>query len=213
MTVDPHAPFFPPDSVIRRVDGEWALLLGGGRALLMQLAHPLVAKGVAEHSDFKSNPFDRLQRTLDASWTIVFGTNTDAARTAEGIHRVHERVAGAGYQANDPDLLMWVHATLVDTALRVHRRFLGSLSDGQAEEYYAESMLVAALLGVPMEQQPADLGAFRAYVRTMLTTLEVSDEAKQQAADVLHPKLPTSTGAVDAVRPPADCWPTPAAPP
>ena len=190
MTVDPLAPFFPPDSVIRRVDGEWALLLGGGRALLMQLAHPLVAKGVAEHSDFKNNPFDRLQRTLDASWTIVFGTNADAARTAAVIHRVHDRVVGADYHANDPELLLWVHATLVDTALRVHRRFLGGLSDDEAEEFYAESMIVASLLGVPMERQPADLTAFRTYVRTMISTLVVSEEAKHQATEVLHPKLP-----------------------
>src|SRR4051812_46738569 len=108
---------FPPDAMIRRVDGENVLLLGGGRALLMQIAHPSVAAGVAGHSDFASGPFARLQRTLEASYTIVFGTETEARRTAAAIKAVHERVTGPGYYANDPALLLWVHATLVDTSL------------------------------------------------------------------------------------------------
>src|ERR1700736_549817 len=72
------AGLFPPDAVIRKVDGEVALLLGGGRALLMQLAHPLVAKGVAEHSGFESAPLARLERTLAATYTVVFGPTTEA---------------------------------------------------------------------------------------------------------------------------------------
>ena len=73
---------FPPDAVVRRVDGESVLLLGGGRALLMQLAHPLVAKGVAEHSDFRRDPFARLRRTLDATYAIVFGSEAEARAAA-----------------------------------------------------------------------------------------------------------------------------------
>src|SRR2546429_319415 len=123
----PVGDFFPPDAVVRRVDGEAVLLLGGGRALLMQLAHPMVARGVAEHSQFEADPFSRLQRTLDAVTTIVFGTEDEARQVAAVVGAVHERVFGDGYRANDPDLLMWVHATLIDTALRVHARFLRPL--------------------------------------------------------------------------------------
>ena len=181
---------FPPDAVVRRVDSEAVLILGGGRALLMQLAHPLVARGVAEHSGFESDPWSRLQRTLSAGYTIVFGTREQAEQTAAAVHAVHERVRGERYVANDPDLLLWVHATLVDTGLRVHRRFLGGLTAPDAERYYAESMTVAEMLGVPRAAQPADLTAFRDYVRSTVASLEVSDEARQLARSVLRPGLP-----------------------
>jgi uncharacterized protein (DUF2236 family) len=166
------------------------LLLGGTRALLMQLAHPLVARGVADHSGFEADPFARLQRTLDASYTIVFGTEEAARRVARRIHNVHRRVTGEGYEANDPELLLWVHSTLVDTALRIHARFLGPLPRPEAEAYYHQSTIVAELLGVPLDRQPADLDAFRAYVRHQVATLEVSDEARALARSVLHPKVP-----------------------
>lgn len=181
---------FAPDSVIRRVDGELVLLLGGTRALLMQLAHPLVARGVADHSGFEADPFARLQRTLDASYTIVFGSEKAARRVARQVHNVHRRVRGDGYEANDPELLLWVHSTLVDTALRIHARFLRPLPDDEAEAYYRQSMQVAELLGVPLDRQPADLAAFRAYVRHQVATLEVSDDAHRLATTVLHPKVP-----------------------
>src|SRR6476661_2280383 len=103
---------FPEDAVIRRVGREGALVMGGGRALLMQLAHPSVAQGVAEHSDFEADPMARLRGTLEATYTIVFGTDEAAARTAASVHAVHDRVTGAGYRANDPELLCWVNATL-----------------------------------------------------------------------------------------------------
>jgi uncharacterized protein (DUF2236 family) len=184
---------FPDDAVIRRVDGEAVLLLGGGRALLMQLAHPKVAAGVADHSDFTSDPFSRLRRTLEMTYSIVFGTEEQAFATSRSLRAVHDRVAGPGYQANDPELLLWVHATLVDTALRVYRRFLRPLDADEAERYYRESTVMAGVLGVPNEIQPPDLAAFRAYVRTMVGTLEVTDTARQLARDVLRPKLPWPT--------------------
>src|SRR5260221_6042255 len=156
----------------------------------MQLAHPKVAAGVAEHSGFASDPFSRLRRTLDATFTIVFGTAEQAAETAAALRAVHDRVVGPGYQANDPELLMWVHATLVDTALRVHGRFLRPLPLDDAERYYAESMTIAEVLGVPRTMQPVDLTAFRAYVRGMVGTLEVSDTARRLARSILHPRMP-----------------------
>lgn len=181
---------FSNQDVIRRVDGELALLAGGGRALLLQLAHPLVARGVAEHSGFDADPFARLQRTLDASYAIVFGTEDEAARSAAVIRAVHDRVVGDGYAANDPALLEWVHATLVDTALFVHGRLLGTLSPAEAEEYYQQSAEVAALLGVPRDQQPADLAAFRSYMAHMVATVRVSGEARELSRRILHPPGP-----------------------
>jgi uncharacterized protein (DUF2236 family) len=176
--------------VIRRVDGERVLLLGGPRALLMQLAHPMVAKGVAEHSGFRADPFARLRRTLDASYRIVFGTADEARRTAAAVRAVHERVKGDGYEANDPELLLWVHSTLVDTAMRVHARFLRPLSDDDAEEFYRQSMVVAELLGVPTDVQPPDVASFRAYVRSQVGSLVVGDDARRLAKAVLRPRVP-----------------------
>src|SRR3954464_1731513 len=115
---------FASDAVIRKVNGEGVLLLGAGRALLMHLAHPSVSAGVADHSGFAADPFARLRRTLDASYTIVFGSEADAREVARRIARVHDHVTGPGYAANDPALLLWVHATLVDTALRIYQRFV-----------------------------------------------------------------------------------------
>jgi len=180
----------PADAVSRRVDAEAILLLGGGRALLMQLAHPSVAAGVAEHSDFRSDPLSRLQRTLDATYTVVFGTEEQARAVGQGLAKVHARVVGPGYRADDPALLLWVHATLVDTALRVHRRFLRPLSSDDAERYYDESKIIGSALGVPDDVLPATLAEFRQYVRTMVATLEVSDVARELAHAVLHPDVP-----------------------
>lgn len=188
--VDGRRPLFPADAVVRRVDGERVLLLGGGRALLMQLAHPLVARGVAEHSGFKADPFARLRRTLNAAFLMTFGSVETAERTAASVRAVHERVRGEGYSANDPELVMWVHATLVDTALRVHGRFLGGLSPDDAERYYQESKRKAELLGVPAADQPADLVAFRRYVRWMVATVRVSDDARKLARAVVSPRVP-----------------------
>jgi uncharacterized protein (DUF2236 family) len=170
------------------------LLLGGGRALLMQLAHPSVAAGVAEHSDFEQDPLSRLRRTLEATYTVVFGTEAQARRVGEALHRVHDRVTGPGYRANDPELLLWVHATLVDTALRVHSRFLRPLSSPEAERYYQESKVIGEIFGIPPGIQPETLAEFRTYVRGMVATAEVSDTARQLARSVLHPNLPAVAG-------------------
>jgi uncharacterized protein (DUF2236 family) len=181
---------FDDDAVIRRIGREGALVLGGGRALLMQLAHPAVAQGVADHSDFQSDPLARLRATLEATSTLVFGTDEEAEQIASAIRAVHDHVTGAGYHANDPELLCWVNATLTDTAMRVYTSLIGQLSETDAARYYEESTRIAEVLGCPRDRQPADLAAFRSYVHDMVGTLEVSDTARAMARAVLHPRLP-----------------------
>ncbi len=180
---------FADDAVIRRVDSEPLLLVGGGRALLMQLAHPQVAAAVADHSGFRSDPWARLRHTVRAISAIVFGTAAQGEEAAACLRAVHHRVTGPGYRAADPELLLWVHATLVDTALRVHARFLRPLPPDEAARYYSESAVVAELLGVPRDRQPADLAAFRRYVRAMVGTVTVTDTARRLAVDVLRPRF------------------------
>jgi uncharacterized protein (DUF2236 family) len=166
---------------VRRINSEGALLLGGGRALLMQIAHPLVARGVAEHSDFEADRVGRLLRTLRPVYAISFGTAAQAGEAAARVRARHGAVTGPGYQANDPDLLLWVHATLIDSALRSYRTFVGDLAPADAARYYEESATFAELFGVPPDRLPPTLEDFDAYVARMVATLEVTDEARHIA--------------------------------
>ena len=198
------APLFPPDSAIRRIGGESALLLSGGRALLMQVAHPLVAAGVAEHSGFTRDPWRRLARTMQAVYGIVYGTADDAERIGQGVRRGHTHVrgvlreqvgrfpAGTAYRADDPELLLWVHATLVDNALEVHERFVGPVSPDDRAAFYADMKVVGEVFGVPPELLPATYDAFAAYVGGMLAsgTLAVGSDARAVARAILDPPLP-----------------------
>jgi uncharacterized protein (DUF2236 family) len=169
--------------------------------LLLQLAHPSVARGVAAHSDFASDPFGRLQRTLDAVNTIVYGPADAAAETAAAVRAVHERVVGDGYSATDPTLVVWVHATLVDTALRMHARWVRPVPPEVAESFYAEAMVMGELFGAPIDSQPPDLASFRTYVRETITALvpQVGDEQRRLAHAVLHPRVPVIADPVVAL--------------
>lgn len=188
----PQQTLFRPDSVTWRVNQEPALLLGGGRALLMQLAHPSVAAGVAEHSDFRHRPLDRLMRTLELTLALTFGTRTDALAAAHQINVVHQRVRGIGYSATDPRLLLWVHATLIDSALVTYTAFVGPLADGERETYYQEAKLIGGLLGLANSRYPSTMAEFAAYLGGMLggPELVVDARARELASAVLRPPLP-----------------------
>src|ERR1700704_4416978 len=128
---------FAEDSVIRRVNRENVLpLFGGGRALLMQVAHPKGAAGVDEHSDFRRHPIRRLRRTLLMTMAIVFGDRETAMSAARTVNQVHGRVRGESYSAQDPELLLWVHATLGDTALVTYETFVKRRTPPARADFY-----------------------------------------------------------------------------
>lgn len=181
---------FPADSVIRRVNAEPVIMFGAGRALLLQLAHPNVAAGVAEHSDFQSNPFKRLRGTLEATYAMVYGDRVLAGGVGRRIRWVHDFVTGPTYAANDPANLLWVHATLLDTALGCYERLVRPLDPHTRETYYQEMTLVAEGFGCPRTDQPADLAAFEAYFARQVETIEVTDVGRRLARDIVHPRLP-----------------------
>lgn len=185
---------YPLGSVARRVNAETVLLLTGGRALLLQLAHPMVAAGVADHSDFLHDPFGRLARTLDLTLTVSFGDadqrHAAAARVAEAHRLVTGEHDGRSYRALDPELLLWVHATLVDSALVGYQRFVGRITEEARERYHAEMRWQAAAFGVPDDRLPPSLEDFRAYVNETVATLVVTDEARTLAQGVLRPRVP-----------------------
>ena len=178
-----------------RVDGEVLVLAGGSCALLMQLAHPAVAAGVAQHSDFRGDPFARLRRTLAASYAVVFGSRARAERAISRMNAIHTVVSGTipetgdRYRALDPALLLWVHATLVDTAIRVYDRFVAPLTDEEAEAYHAEARQIALRLGIPEASLPRTLGELRAEMERLIGSGEVrvSPTARTLATAVLYP--------------------------
>ncbi len=171
--------------MIRWVAAEPALIAGGGRALLLQLAHPKVAQGVADHSDFEHDPLPRLAGTLDFLTFVVWGTPEEAEHAAAAVRRIHEHVTGPGYFAGDPELQNWVNATLTETALDLYSRLFGPLPEAIAERYYEDATKVASVLGCPREAQPADLAAFRRYFAGTVASLEVTDTARVLARAVL----------------------------
>ena len=195
----PAEGLFAPGSVSWHVDRESLVLAGGTCALLMQVAHPAVAAGVAAHSDFRADPFARLRRTLGASWAITFGDGQRAERAIRRINAIHGAVRGVipetgiPYSALDPTLLLWVHATLVDTALRIHDLFVAPLSATQMNAYYREAAPVAALLGVPDGLIPETLADMRSWMAGLIASGEVrvSPTARSLASAILYPtRLP-----------------------
>lgn len=202
--VDPRSNLYGRDSLTWRINREAALLLGGGRALLLQLAHPLVAAGVAQHSDFRRDPLARLWRTLDLMLTITFADAAGAIRAVRQIEKAHKRVTGrldadigpfpkgTPYDANHPDLLLWVHATLVDSALVVYERFVGRLTPRERAAYYEESKRGGRILGVPPDLLPETLADFEDYMFEMSRgdVLAVGEIGRQVAEAVLWPSAP-----------------------
>ena len=193
-----------PGSVTWRVNREVALLAGGGCALMLQVAHPLVAAGVARYSNFKQDPLQRLYRTLDLVLTITFCDAVQAIHAVREIERRHARVhgtlsegigpfpRGTVYDANDPELLLWVHATLVDTGLRAYEMFIETLSDEDRATYYEESKITGRLFGIPETLLPPTWSKFEKYMRTMTqgNQLAVSPAAQDIAASILQPAAP-----------------------
>ncbi|MBV9284360.1 MAG: DUF2236 domain-containing protein [Acidimicrobiia bacterium] len=181
---------FPANSMIRRVSDEPAIGFGAGRALLLQLAHPHVAAGVAEHSDFTEHPFKRLQGTLEAVYTMVYGDLALAESVGRRVQWIHGFVTSPAYRANDPANLLWVHATLLDSALSCYERLVRPLSHDEVETYYEEMAVIAERFGCPRSEQPATYAAFRDYFAEQVEAMDVTDVGRRLSADVLAPKLP-----------------------
>lgn len=181
------------DSVARRVDRESFVLLGGTAALLLQVAHPLVAAGVADHSDFRRDPLGRLMRTLNTTLAMVFGTTPQANAALARVDRRHVAVRGTApnglrYDAHDPRLVVWVQTTLVLTSLRLYELVMGRLSEGDRDAYWQEAKLFARRLGATDAAMPDTYAELVSYEREMLASEVIPDaNAIAVARDVLRP--------------------------
>jgi len=191
MTGDPG--LYGPESEAWRLNREAMLLLGAGpRALLLQIAHPAVAAGVDEHSDFRSDPWRRLLATLRSYLTIVYGTTPAARAEIRRLNALHRGIKGSGYSARDPELSLWVHATLIDSTIVANDAWIEPLSRARRAAFYAETRPIGRAFGVPDDLLPPDLEAFEAYVDAMFGPagpIKVSAVARELGRAVLRPPL------------------------
>src|SRR5215207_3498720 len=190
---------FGPGSTIWQVDREALVFLGAGRAFLLQLAHPWVATAIAQHSKALSDPIGRFHRTFEIVFTLVFGSLEQALATSRRLHRRHAAISGylpqrlgqyskgSPYRANEVSALMWVHATLVETALAVHDLVLEPLETERRARYYADCQLLGVLFGIPLDAQPTDWPAFARYFEAMVLSegLTVGPAAREIGTRVL----------------------------
>ncbi len=192
--------------VARKINREMVVLLGWGRAILLQLAHPLVAAGVSDHSDFSAGArgyLRRVRHTVGAMLTICFGSPEEADRAIAGIRSVHDRInghlseatgpfeAGTPYSAHDPPLLLWVHATLLESLIEAYELLVGPLDDSEKTAYVTEAGDVAVALGIPAEMVPRTFPDLRAYLdeRYCSGDICVGETARTVGDALLRPTL------------------------
>lgn len=201
---DPVFGFYGPDSMMWRINRE-ALILGAGpTALLLQVAHPLIAEGVAQHSTFETDPFRRLHGTIQTTMDLVFGDGRAAERAVRKLNGIHASVRGeptdpearlltAGYRALDPELLLWVQATLIVTSVRAYEQWVSPLTAAEKEQFWQEARSVGVRLGIPLAVSPPDWKSLMAYWRRTLATTGVihpTPTARRMASLIRRPPFP-----------------------
>lgn len=175
------------------IAAEAIYLTGGGRALLLQIAHPAVGRGVVEHSDFANRMMDRLHATMTFVYASVYATPEEFAVVRRSVNRAHApvRAEAAGdspaYNAFDPQLQLWVAATLYATMIDLYERFFGRLSDADGERIYREFTVLGSALQVPPDAWPPTRAAFDVFWRDMVAGLRPTADTKQVARQILYP--------------------------
>jgi uncharacterized protein (DUF2236 family) len=194
-TVEPDPGLYGPDSVTWRVHADPTMVLGGLRALLLQAVHPLAMAGVAQHSDFRSDPWGRLFRTAEYVAVTSYGTTVEATRAAARVRGIHRKLGGVEpesgrpYRVDDPHLLLWVHCCETESFLSTATRCGLRLTASERDAYYAEQVTNARLIGLPSAPGSADEMA--AYFADMQPELTATAEARAAAHFVLFPPMPT----------------------
>jgi uncharacterized protein (DUF2236 family) len=204
-TKDPRAGVFGPESMLWRINRESIAFLGGGRAALLQLAHPFVAHAVDQHSHTKTDLSGRFVRTFDNVFAMVFGDLDTALGSAKRVHTYHGTVTGKieedvgpykkghAYEANTIPALLWVQATLIETSVQVYELVCKPMSLWEKDAYYEESKKFGALFGIPPSAAPSDWTAFRKYVDTMFAAgsdVAVGGPAREMAHYLMQPPAP-----------------------
>ena len=191
--------------MLRRINRETVVGLAGMRSLLMQAAHPIAFAGFFEATTMLAEPYPRLERTARVLTAIGFGTREEADAATRPVRAVHRKVrgatrepigrfpAGTPWRADDPELLLWIIATLVDSNLLVYQRYVRALSRDEQEAYWQDFRVMAKLFGLAKKDTPKDIDAFEAYVARVLASgdLDVGAKARGLAIDiVMRPPVP-----------------------
>jgi uncharacterized protein (DUF2236 family) len=183
--------YFGPASVTWRLTGDLSAPVAGLRSLLVQALHPLAMAGVDQHSDWRADPAGRLASTAAYLATITYGDRAMAQRAAARVKKIHERVRGVdpvtgqGYAAGDPDLLLWVHAALVESVLASAALFGGPLTDADKDRYVSEMTAAAELVGVPPGRAPSTIAGLDEYFSTVRPALTLSPAAAESTRYLL----------------------------
>src|SRR3954464_4720211 len=194
----PPETYFTDASMVRRVHREFVVGLAGPRTLLLQATHPVAFAGFFAHTGALDEPYERLPQNAKVMDGITFGARAAARRPARRVRAMHRRVggelaepagrfpAGTPYSADDPVLLLWILATIVDSSLLVYDKYVRRLSDEDRDAYWQDYRVIGMLFGLLPEEMPADIGAFDAYMEEMLTggDLHITPEARELAIDI-----------------------------
>jgi uncharacterized protein (DUF2236 family) len=186
---------FGPGSITWHIHSEPSTLIGGLRALLIQALHPVAMAAVSQHSDYRSNPWGRFRRTSEYLQLTVFGSTEQAEAAGRRVRAIHKKVSGfdevtgRSYRADDPDLLLWVHAVEVHSFLTAYRRYGGWVSGEDADRYVGEMVRSAELVGLGADDVPHTLAELRDYLRGV-QDLQPTPAAKEGIKYVLSPPMP-----------------------
>jgi uncharacterized protein (DUF2236 family) len=192
------------DAIIRRVHREHVMALAGPRALLMQAAHPVAFAGFLAHTGALDEPYERLNRTARIVQLVVYGPRREAERATRRVRAMHRRVrgelrepagrfpAGTPYAADDPALLLWILATLVDSGLTVYQRYVRGLTRDERNAYWRDYRVFGRHFGLAEREMPETIEDFEDYVGDVVhRDLQVTPEAREQAVQiVMHPPVP-----------------------
>jgi len=183
---------FGPGSIVWRVHRDRSFPLAAIRSLMVQALHPLAMAGVAQHSSWQRDPFGRIAATAGYVLTVTYGDTAAAESAAARVRTVHthvrgtDPVTGLAYQASDPELLLWVHAGMVDSIVHVVQRYGRSLDAADADRYVAEMARFAEIIGVPAARVPTGVGALREYLESV-DLRQITPAASEAIGIVLDP--------------------------
>ena len=197
---------FPASAVARKINRETVVLLGWGRAVLLQLAHPLIAAAISDYSRFNRGSRGYLRRvrsTVGAMLDLTFGTPDEAQRIVTRINGIHDQVsgrldrgvgifpAGTPYSAHDPRLLGWVHATLIESMVVAYELFVDPLTMAEKNQYTVDSAWLARELGIQVECLPSTYGAIEAHLERRYASGEIAvgENARALGGALLSPPL------------------------
>jgi uncharacterized protein (DUF2236 family) len=203
--VAPQTGYFTDASMVRRVHREFAVRVAGPRTLLLQATHPVAFAGFFAHTGALDEPYERLARTAKVMDAITFGPRAEADRLTRRVRAMHRGVrgelaepagrfpAGTPYAADDPVLLLWILATLVDSALLVYEKYVRRLARDERDAYWQDYKVIGRLFGLADDEMPDTIEDFDAYMDDFLAgdDLFITDEARELAIKiVMRPPVP-----------------------